>query len=199
MEKEKEIEGESSDIEQKISKPKENMVKNQRKNKKHNKKTKHKKEMEDISDQIQFQLKYENFEEDSDVFQLQLTRKESKIKMDDSSLLDQSHFRFMIKDNSEIMKKYNHIKQHNFKNITWEDIALIYFYCNHDYSCPICLEVNLCSPVIIKCGHIFCYPCLLDMYNYHKKSNNDKPLLCPLCHKEIEINQNDDNYNWYKF
>ena len=116
MEKEKEIEGESSDIEQKISKPKENMVKNQRKNKKHNKKTKHKKEMEDISDQIQFQLKYENFEEDSDVFQLQLTRKESKIKMDDSSLLDQSHFRFMIKDNSEIMKKYNHIKQHNFKN-----------------------------------------------------------------------------------
>ena len=161
-----------------------------------NKKLKGKKKLIDISNQITLEFKYEDFEEETESFFPQIYREESKITIDNVNLLDQSHLRFLINPNSDIINHYTSYKQKNFKNISWKDIELIYFYCNEDYKCPICLESKLCCPVISKCGHVFCYPCIISFLNYFKNlddnKNNNKIPNCPLCKEKFKINSDED-------
>ena len=152
------------------------------------KKLKGKKKLEDISNQILLELKFENFEKETEAFYPKIIPKEVKISIDDVSLLNQSHLRFLINQNSTLFKNYTKYKQNDFKNINWDDIQLVYYYCNGDYFCPICLESKLCCPVITECGHVFCYPCIVSLYNYHTNiSVNKKIPNCPLCTKLIDI------------
>ena len=153
------------------------------------KKLKGKKKLMDISSQILENLNYENFEQETETFYPQVIRKESKISIVDVSLLDQSHFRFLVKQSADIFNHYTSYKHNDFQNIFWNDIELIYFYCSDNYSCPICLESKLCCPVISKCGHVFCFPCIVSMFNYHMYfSVNKKIPNCPLCSKKITNN-----------
>jgi hypothetical protein len=162
--------------------------------KKH-KKLKGKKKLEDISNQISLEFKYEDFDQENESFYPQIYRKEHKISMENVSLLDQSHFRFLVKQDSDIYNHYTSYKQNNFRNISWDDIELVYFYSYDNYMCPICLETKLCCPVITKCGHVFCYPCIISFYNYHTNvCINKKIPNCPLCNRIIEI-EDDDNYD----
>ena len=46
------------------------------------------------------------------------------------------------------------------------------------WCCSLCKD-SLKSPIVTKCGHIFCYSCVFN----HLKTNK----LCPICHKEINI------------
>ena len=162
--------------------------------KKH-KKLKGKKKLEDISNQISLEFKYEDFDQENEAFYPLVYRKEHKILMENVALLDQSHFRFLIKQNSDIYNHYTSYKQNNFNNISWDDIELVYFYSYDNYMCPICLETKLCCPVITKCGHVFCYPCIISFYNYHTNvCINKKIPNCPLCNKIIELGD-DDNYD----
>ena len=160
------------------------------------KKLKGKKHLIDISNQITLEFKYEDFEEETESFFPQIYREENTITIDNVNLLDQSHLRFLVNPNSEIIDHYTSYKQKDFKNISWKDIELIYFYCNENYKCPICLESNLCCPVISKCGHVFCYPCILSFLNYFKNlddnKNNNKIPNCPLCKEKFEINSDED-------
>ena len=160
------------------------------------KKLKGKKKLQDISSQISLGLRYEDFDQEVEIFYPQLCRKENNISMENVSLLDQSHFKFLVKQNSDIFKHYSQYKQNDFKNISWKDIELVYFYCNYNYSCPICLESKLCCPVITKCGHTFCFPCITSLYNYHTQiSINKKVPNCPLCNKKIESLSDDEKIN----
>ena len=160
------------------------------------KKLKGKKKLQDISGQISLGLRYEDFDQEVELFYPQLCRKENNISMENVSLLDQSHFKFLVKQNSDIFNHYSQYKQNDFKNISWKDIELVYFYCNYNYSCPICLESKLCCPVITKCGHAFCFPCITSLYNYHTQiSINKKVPNCPLCNKKIESLSDDDEIN----
>ena len=160
------------------------------------KKLKGKKKLQDISGQISLGLRYEDFDQEVELFYPQLCRKENNISMENVSLLDQSHFKFLVKQNSDIFNQYSQYKQNDFKNISWKDIELVYFYCNYNYSCPICLESKLCCPVITKCGHAFCFPCITSLYNYHTQiSINKKVPNCPLCNKKIESLSDDDKIN----
>ena len=166
------------------------------KNSKAHKKLKGKKKLQDISNQIVIELNYENFELENETFYPQICKKENKIFMENVSLLDQSHFKFVVNQNSDIFNHYNKYKQNNFKNICWKDIEFIYFYCNDNYTCPICLESKLCCPVITKCGHVYCFPCIASLYNYHMNiSQNKKVPTCPLCTTKIEIFSEDAKFN----
>ena len=160
-----------------------------------NKKLKGKKKLIDISNQITLEFKYEDFEQENESFFPRIYREESNIIMDNVNLLDQSHLRFLINPNSDITNHYNSYKKKNFKNISWQDVELIFFYCNKNYICPICLESKLCCPVISKCGHVFCYPCIISLYNYYTNfgdnKNNNIPK-CPLCKENFEMNLNGD-------
>ena len=169
------------------------LIKNKKSTK--DKRTKGKKKLIDISNQITLEFKYEDFDQETESFSPQIYREENQLTLDNVNILDQSHLRFLINPNSEIVNHYTSYRHKNFKNITWQDIELIYFYCNKNYICPICLESKLCCPVISKCGHVFCYPCIISLYNYYTKSNdNNKNIMpnCPLCKEKIEMNSDDD-------
>lgn len=51
--------------------------------------------------------------------------------------------------------------------------------------CPICLEAlqEIVAPRVTKCGHIFCWPCLVRYLSYEQKHNWKK---CPLCADPIQ-------------
>jgi hypothetical protein len=66
-----------------------------------------------------------------------------------------------------------------------------------DKSCPICLEDEVKSIIILKCGHIICYDCIKLIYNSKNKDNYihtiarkdviNKPAYCPVCRFEISF------------
>jgi hypothetical protein len=73
-------------------------------------------------------------------------------------------------------------------------------------SCPICItELNDNVPsVITECGHVFCYPCILVMYNIRNKRGTIHNLInnenvyhrnkdCPICRSSIFMDGLDKN------
>ena len=142
----------------------------------------------DLTNKILSNLSYENFESENDKFRSHVRKKHEEIYIDNVSLLDQNRFRFLISNNAKIFNYYTTYEKGNFKNINWEDIKLVYYYYVEDYQCPICLENKICCPMIINCGHIFCYPCFLNFYNYYTNvSINKKVPNCPLCSEKIDL------------
>jgi len=65
---------------------------------------------------------------------------------------------------------------------------------NSTYSCPICNETEILAPRITKCGHVFCFPCILRYlqyrifyYLYQKIEKTNMGIRkCPLCYEIIE-------------
>ena len=146
---------------------------------------------EDLTNKILSNLTYENFESEKEKFFPHYRKKHEEIYIDNVSLLDQNRFRFLISNNSSIFNEYTKYEKGNFKNIKWDDIKLVYYYYVEEYQCPICLENKLCCPIIINCGHIFCYPCFLNFYDYSTKTIDNKKLpKCPLCSENIDLEKN---------
>ena len=143
---------------------------------------------EDLTNKILSNLTYENFESEQEKFYPHYRKKHEEIYINNVPLLDQNRFRYLISNNSNIFNEYTKYEKGNFKNIKWDDIKLVYYYYVEDYQCPICLENKLCCPIIINCGHIFCYPCFLNFYNYYILENNKKLPKCPLCSEIIDLN-----------
>ena len=146
----------------------------------------------DLTNKILSNLCYEDFESENDKFYTHYHKNYDEIYIDNVSLLDQNRFRFLISNNASIFNEYTKYENGNFKNIKWEDIKLVYYYYVEDYQCPICLEKKICCPIIINCGHIFCYPCFLNFYNYYTvESVNKKIPNCPLCSEKINLEKNE--------
>ena len=49
--------------------------------------------------------------------------------------------------------------------------------------CAICLEETITNPVVLPCGHAFCFSCV----GNYKYSSNSKEASCPYCRGEIPI------------
>ena len=147
---------------------------------------------EDFANKILSNLVYENFESEQEKFISHYRKKQEEIYINNVPLLDQNRFRFLISNNSSISGEYTKYEKGNFKNITWDDIKLVYYYYVEDYQCPICLENKICCPIIINCGHIFCYPCFLNFYDYYTNQSQNKKLpKCPLCSENINLEKNE--------
>ena len=148
-------------------------------------------DQEDLTTKILSNLVYENFESEQEKFFPHYRKKHEEIYINNVPLLDQNRFRFLISNDSKIFDEYTKYEKGNFKNIKWDDIKLVYYYYVEDYQCPICLENKLCCPIIINCGHIFCYPCFLNFYNYYTTQNSNKKFpKCPLCSESINLEKN---------
>ena len=146
----------------------------------------------DLTNKILSNLCYENFESENETFHTHFRKKHDEIYIEKVPLLNQNRFRFLISNNAEIYNNYTKYENGNFKNIRWEDIKLVYYYYVEDYQCPICLENKICCPIITNCGHIFCYPCFLNFYNYYTVlSINKKIPNCPLCSEKIDLEKNE--------
>lgn len=73
--------------------------------------------------------------------------------------------------------------------VSWESVQMVLYRCvvaspndDDEERCPICLDVYTC-PRITKCGHVFCYPCLLHHMQSYSESHpyaKEAPK-CPCC------------------
>jgi hypothetical protein len=52
-------------------------------------------------------------------------------------------------------------------------------------TCPICMEASdqMVAPRITKCGHIYCWPCLNQLFTLYQSDHDWKK--CPLCNASI--------------
>ena len=71
--------------------------------------------------------------------------------------------------------------------INWDSVEEVLFTSvNNEICCPVCL----CSPVaakITRCGHIYCWPCILHYLTLCFKEKNQTK--CPICYEIIKKNE----------
>ncbi|ORM39398.1 RING finger protein 10 [Babesia sp. Xinjiang] len=64
--------------------------------------------------------------------------------------------------------------------VDWNTIDLVDLMVDEDtpVTCPICLDESLSAPRIARCGHAYCWLCILKYLNFDKKTEK-RP--CPMC------------------
>ncbi|OII76338.1 hypothetical protein cand_010960 [Cryptosporidium andersoni] len=88
-------------------------------------------------------------------------------------------------------KNYDDIITNFDRAIYWNDTALvdILYPDDEDFvQCPICLESDLVSPRITRCGHIFCWPCILRNI-YEKDLKYLCHCKCPICFSSVILKE----------
>ncbi|KAF8821627.1 zinc finger, C3HC4 type (RING finger) domain-containing protein [Cardiosporidium cionae] len=72
------------------------------------------------------------------------------------------------------------------KIIDWAKVLRVDIVCPYGLEppCSICLEETLVAPHITKCGHVFCWHCLLRFINTDSNSGRNRKR-CPLCFEAI--------------
>jgi len=59
----------------------------------------------------------------------------------------------------------------------------VYSFHNPDEArCPICMEALIMAPRITKCGHVYCWPCMLQYLAFENEKAWKK---CPLCSEPV--------------
>lgn len=68
--------------------------------------------------------------------------------------------------------------------LDWNLIEAVIQPCTSAHSCTICLNSPLLSPRLLRCGHIFCLPCLI-RYKDSSGGKNWNP--CPICFEFVDL------------
>lgn len=105
------------------------------------------------------------------------TRRNQKRRPYNKDLFLQANFKFMVLDSGN----YSSDSMDPDKMLQWEDIICVTYLTPFSAQCPICLEYPLC-PQITSCGHIFCFPCILQyLFMGEEDHKGDSWKRCPLC------------------
>ena len=104
-------------------------------------------------------------------------KKQQKIRPYSKDLFLQANYKFFVLDTGDYIQGL----MDPDKMLQWEDVICVRYLTPFDVQCPICMETPM-SPQITSCGHIFCFPCilqylLLEEDNHHVESWKR----CPLC------------------
>ncbi|KAK4798333.1 hypothetical protein SAY86_030659 [Trapa natans] len=104
-------------------------------------------------------------------------RRTQKLKPYNRDLFLQANYKFVALD----FEKYSPESMDPDKMLQWEDIICVKYSTPFTVQCPICLEYPLC-PQITTCGHIFCFPCILQYLLMDDDSHGGERFKrCPLC------------------
>lgn len=104
-------------------------------------------------------------------------RRQRKRKPYNKDLFLQANYKFMVLDSGN----YSAESMDPDKMLQWEDIICVTYSTPFPVQCPICLEYPLC-PQITSCGHIFCFPCILQyLFLGEEDHKGDCWKRCPLC------------------
>lgn len=95
----------------------------------------------------------------------------------------QANHRFILKPNRN--QDYFFATYDHDYFVEWDDIFMVLAKRNSEYLCPICREEDLVCPVISKCGHIFCWPCILHYMLYASENEGEGWRKCPLCEELV--------------
>lgn len=110
-------------------------------------------------------------------------RRQRKRKPYNKDLFLQANFKFMVLDSGN----YSPESMDPDKMLQWEDIICMTYSTPFPVQCPICLEQPLC-PQITSCGHIFCFPCILQyLFLGDEDNKGDCWKRCPLCFVMISV------------
>ncbi|TYJ13839.1 hypothetical protein E1A91_A10G076700v1 [Gossypium mustelinum] len=104
-------------------------------------------------------------------------RRQRKIKPYNKDLFLQANFKFVVLDTGNYMPE----SMDPDKMLLWEDIICVRYSTPFPVQCPICLEHPQC-PQITSCGHIFCFPCILQYLLMGEEDQKRECFKrCPLC------------------
>ncbi|XP_054801393.1 uncharacterized protein LOC129305374 isoform X2 [Prosopis cineraria] len=104
-------------------------------------------------------------------------RRQQKKRPYNKDLFLQANYKFMVLDSGDNSPE----SLDPDKMLHWEDIVCVRYSTPSVVQCPICLEYPLC-PQITSCGHIFCFPCILQyLMMGEEDSKGDCWKRCPLC------------------
>ncbi|KAL0424181.1 UNVERIFIED_CONTAM: RING finger protein 10 [Sesamum radiatum] len=104
-------------------------------------------------------------------------RKEQKRKPYNKDLFFQANYKFVVLDSGT----YAAASLDPDKMLCWDDIICLKYSTPLPIQCPICLDDPLC-PQITSCGHIFCFPCILQYFSMGEDDIKDECWKkCPLC------------------
>ncbi|KAH1077187.1 hypothetical protein AAZX31_19G091900 [Glycine max] len=105
------------------------------------------------------------------------TRRHRKRKPYSKDLFLQANYKFTVLGSGN----YSPESMDPDKMLQWEDIICVTYLTPFSVQCPICLEYPLC-PQITSCGHIFCFPCILQYLLMGEEDHKgDSWKRCPLC------------------
>ncbi|XP_061358557.1 uncharacterized protein LOC133302753 [Gastrolobium bilobum] len=104
-------------------------------------------------------------------------RRQRKRKPYNKDLFLQANYKFVVLDSGN----YSPESMDPDKMLQWEDIICVTYSTPFPVQCPICLENPVC-PQITSCGHIFCFPCILQYLLLGEEDHKgDCWKRCPLC------------------
>ncbi|XP_019447407.1 PREDICTED: RING finger protein 10 isoform X2 [Lupinus angustifolius] len=110
-------------------------------------------------------------------------RRQRKRKPYNKDLFLQANYKFMVLDSGN----YSAESMDPDKMLQWEDIICVTYSTPLPIQCPICLEYPLC-PQITSCGHIFCFPCILQYLLLGEEDNKGECWKrCPLCFVMVSV------------
>ncbi|KAL8474902.1 hypothetical protein ACS0TY_031354 [Phlomoides rotata] len=104
-------------------------------------------------------------------------RRQQRRKPYNRDLFFQANYKFVVLDTGN----YAAESIDPDKMLCWEDIICLKYATPFPVQCPICLDNPLC-PQITSCGHIFCFPCILQYFSMDENDLKDECWKkCPLC------------------
>ena len=87
-------------------------------------------------------------------------------------------FRFLVSDTEQYIA---HLADPDL-NVDWDNIEQVIISLPRDQNCPICLSEPV-APRITRCGHIFCYACILHYLALGEKHWRR----CPICFDAVNV------------
>eukprot|EP01102_Stenamoeba_stenopodia_P008210 TRINITY_DN2342_c0_g1_i1.p1 TRINITY_DN2342_c0_g1~~TRINITY_DN2342_c0_g1_i1.p1 ORF type:complete len:683 (+),score=168.66 TRINITY_DN2342_c0_g1_i1:197-2245(+) len=90
----------------------------------------------------------------------------------------QANYRFIVKERSG---GYNKNVIDPDVGVDWDDIVQVHLSTDEPYLCPICLDVPT-VPKMTKCGHIYCWSCMIRYLNDDGKKTWRR---CPICFESV--------------
>jgi hypothetical protein len=97
-----------------------------------------------------------------------------------------ANFQFVVRE--EVLLDRHEFDVNPDAQLEWNDIEMVVVPAQQDVACPICLDTPL-APQLTKCGHFFCWPCILRYAAATSMAGSGNWRKCPICFESVSVKQ----------